>query len=145
MYGLIPFKTNNLQERGSTFDNLFSDFFNDDFIAPLNKEISKFNTDIKENENEYVVIAELSGVKKEDINVEFKNDQLVISAKRQECKDESKEDYIRKERCYGEFQRSFRFVDVDNKNISAKFENGELKVTVHKKIKEKEASKISIQ
>lgn len=145
MYGLIPFKTNNLQERGYTVDDLFSDFFNDDFIAPLNKEASKFSTDIKENEKEYVVIAELSGIKKEDINVEFKNDQLVISAKRQESTDESKEDYIRKERCYGEFQRAFRFLDVDNKKISAKFENGELKVIVPKKIKEKEASKISIQ
>jgi HSP20 family protein len=145
MYGLIPFKTNNLQGRGYTVDDLFSDFFNDDFIAPLNKEASKFSTDIKENENEYVVIAELSGVKKEDINVEFKNDQLVISAKRQECKDESKDSYIRKERSYGEFQRAFRFTDVDNKAISAKFENGELKVIVPKKIKENEASKISVQ
>ncbi len=145
MYGIIPFRTNNLQERGSTFDNLFGDFFNDDFIAPLNREASKFSADIKENENEYVIIAELSGVKKEDIDVEFKNDQLVISAKRQECRDESKEDYIRKERCYGEFQRAFRFIGADSENITAKFENGELKVVVPKKIKEKEASKISIQ
>lgn len=110
MYGLIPFKTNNLQERGYTVDNLFSDFFNDDFIAPLSKEASKFSTDIKENENEYVIIAELSGVKKEDINVEFKNDQLVISAKREECSDENKENYLRKERCYGEFQRDRKSV-----------------------------------
>lgn len=145
MYGIIPFTTNNLQERGSTLDNLFGDFFNDDFITPLNREASKFSTDIKENEKEYVVIAELSGIKKEDINVEFKKDQLIISAKRDESKDESKEDYIRKERSYGEFKRAFKFPDVDSKNISAKFENGELKVIIPKKIEEKEASKISVQ
>lgn len=146
MFGLIPFKTNHLNENQGGLENLFGDFFNDDFISPLNMNSSKFTTDIKENENEYLVCAELPGVKKEDISLDFKNNQLVISAKREEFYDESKDNYIRRERSYGQFSRSFYFNNVDKNNIAAKFENGELKIILPKEVKDQEQeSKIFIQ
>lgn len=146
MFGLIPFKTNHLNENQGGLENLFGDFFNDDFISPLNMNSSKFTTDIKENENEYLVFAELPGVNKEDISLDFKNNQLVISAKREEFYDESKDNYIRRERSYGQFSRSFYFNNVDKNNIAAKFENGELKIILPKEVKDQEQeSKIFIQ
>ena len=135
MFGLIPFKTNNsngADEKRLTFGNLLDEFFNDDFFAPINLESSSFNTDIKETDNEYLVCAELPGVKKEDISLDFKNNYLIISAKRDEFHDESKGSYIRKERHYGQFSRQIYMPNVKREKICAKFENGELKIILPK-------------
>lgn len=146
MFGLIPFKTNQLNKNQEGFENLFGDFFNDDFLSPLNGDSNKFSTDIKENDSEYLVCAELPGVKKEDIELDFKDNKLIISAKREDIVDEKKENYIRKERNYGEFTRVFTFMNIDKDKITAKFENGELKITLPKKAIEKEQkSKIEIK
>lgn len=146
MFGLIPFRTHQLNENQGGFENLFGDFFNDDFISPLNVNSNKFSTDIKENDNEYLVTAELPGVKKEDIKLDFKDNKLIISAKRENIVEEKKDNYIRKERSYGQFSRSFYFNNVDKKKIVAKFENGELKIILPKEIKDREEeSKIVIQ
>ena len=91
MFGLIPFRSNKNLSRGNTFEDLVSDFFNDDFFAPFGASSSGFNADIKETDNEYLVIAELPGVKKEDISLEYNNNQLVISAKRDEFINEEKD------------------------------------------------------
>lgn len=146
MFGLIPFKTNQLNKNQEGFENLFGDFFNDDFLSPLNGNGNKFSADIKENDSEYLVCAELPGVKKEDIELDFKDNKLIISAKREDIVDEKKENYIRKERNYGEFTRVFTFMNIDKDKITAKFENGELKITLPKKAIEKEQkSKIEIK
>ncbi len=147
MFGLVPFRTNTLNARGGFFDDFLSDFFNDDFFSPVSMESNQFNADVRETANEYLVCAELPGVKKEDISLDFNNNQLTILAKREEFHDESKDNYIRKERSYGQFSRSLYFDNVDKKNIAAKFENGELKIILPKEIKgeQEKQSKIFIQ
>ena len=92
----------------------------------------------KETDNEYLVSAELPGVNKNDISLDYKNNTLTISAKREEVHDESKDSYIRKERSYGQFSRSFYFDNVKQDKIRAKFENGELKIILPKEVKTKE-------
>ena len=135
MFGLIPFKTNKLDRKGGSFDDFFDGFFNDDFFAPMNFGFGnnqKFNADIRETQNEYLVSAELPGVKKEDINLEYKGNTLIISAKREEVVNEEKDNYIRRERSYGQISRAFRVDNVDKSKISAKFENGELQIILPK-------------
>ena len=67
------------------------------------------------------------------IYIEVKDGYLTVKAhKKEESKDEKK-NYIRKERYYGEYSRSFALGDVDIDNIDAKFENGILNITVPKK------------
>ena len=132
MFGLIPFRSNKNLSRGDTFENFISDFFNDDFFAPFSASSSGFNADIKETDNEYLVIAELPGVKKEDISLEYNNNQLVISAKRDEFINEEKDNYIRRERHYGNFSRAFYVDNVNKDDILAKFENEELKILLPK-------------
>ncbi|MGN0143654.1 MAG: Hsp20/alpha crystallin family protein [Clostridium sp.] len=136
MFGLIPFRTNT-NGVGGTLADFMSDFFNDDFLAPIgmNFDMSKFNADVRETDNEYLVCAELPGVNKEDIKLDYNNNNLTIKAKRAECHDESKDTYIRKERSYGEFSRSFYFDNVKKDGIRAKFENGELKIILPKELK----------
>lgn len=136
MFGIIPFKTNNSNDKGGSLDNFFGDFFDDSFLSPMN--MSKFNSDVRETENEYLISAELPGIDKKDIKLDYKNNYLVISAKRNEEHDDKKDNYIRKERSYGEFSRSFYFDNVSEDKINAKFENGVLKITLPKVEKDKE-------
>ena len=70
MFGLVPFKFNNgANNRGLSINDMFNDFFNDDMLSEF-KSCGSFKTDIKETPEEYVVHAELPGVKKEDINID---------------------------------------------------------------------------
>lgn len=142
MFGLIPIRTNNATDKGGALSDFFNDFFNDDFLSPMGIgiDMSKFNADVRETENEYLVCAELPGVNKNDINLDFKNNNLIITAKKEEVHDDSKDSYIRKERSYGQFSRSFYFDNVKQDKIRAKFENGELKVILPKELKSKENS-----
>ena len=148
MFGLIPFRTNNINEKGVTFNDLINYFFNDDFLSPLgmSMDTKSFSADVRETENEYLVCAELPGVNKDDISLDYKNNNLIIKARRHEAHDESKDNYIRKERCYGEFSRVFYFDNVNKDKICAKFENGELKIILPKEVKSGDnSSKIFIQ
>ena len=148
MFGIIPFKTNNSNNKGGYVGDLFDDFFNSDFLAPvemgINKEMNQFKTDIKETDKEYLISADLPGVEKKDISVNYKNKYLVISAKRNEEYDEKKDNYVRKEKSYGEFSRSFYFDNIEADKINAKFENGVLKVELPKEV-EKEEKESSIE
>ena len=92
--------------------------------------------------------AELPGFKKEDISVDVKDGYLTISATRNEEKDEKNEkgEYIRRERRYGSFSRSFDISQIDQAGISAGFENGVLKLVLPKiDSHEKEIKKIEIK
>jgi HSP20 family protein len=77
---------------------------------------------------------ELPGVKKEDVKLTI-NDENVLVIKGEKKKDESKDKvYVRSERSYGAFERSFRLSDNINKDsINAKYDNGILNISFQKK------------
>ena len=78
MFGLVPFKFNNGENsRGLTINDMFNDFFNDDMLADF-KSCGNFKTDIKETPEEYIVHAELPGVKKEDIKIDTSNGRIEV-------------------------------------------------------------------
>lgn len=114
-------------------DNLFDNFFGDSFMPAFFEGDNQIRVDIKENEKEYVVEADLPGVKKEEINVELHNDRLTISVARNEEVKEERENYIRRERRSGSYSRSFYVENVVENQISAKFENGVLSILLPKK------------
>lgn len=114
-------------------DNLFDNFFGDSFMPALFEGDAQIRVDVKENEKEYVIEADLPGVKKEEINVELHNDRLTISVVKNEEINEEKENYIRKERRSGSYSRSFYVENVIEDQISAKFENGVLSMLLPKK------------
>ena len=89
--------------------------------------------DVEENEESYIVRADLPGVSLEDISVNIHDDLLTISAETSsETEDESKRVLVR-ERRVGKFSRSLRFlIPVDGDNVEAGFENGVLSVAVPK-------------
>src|SRR6056297_2937249 len=130
MFDLVPFRRQNKKvvENDDPFAYLFSNFFND----ALDVASVSFKTDVKENENEYIVQAELPGVEKEDINLELDDNYLTISVNNKEEHTEKKENYIRREKRTGSFQRAFYMENVKEDEIKAKYNDGILEIKLPK-------------
>lgn len=131
MFEMIPFRRNNLSRRDDFFAP-FRGFFDNDFFPDIMNVHGNFRVDLKETNDNYEIEADLPGVRKEDIDIDFDNNYLTISAKRDDSIEEKSENYIRRERHYGEFKRSFYVDDVDEEKVQASFNNGVLKVILPK-------------
>ena len=97
--------------------------------------------DIVEDDKNYVIKAELPGLKKEEIKVGVQDDVLTISGERKYEKEEKDKKFHRIERAYGSFMRSFTIPeDSDGEKVSAEFKDGILRVHLPKteKVKPKQ-------
>lgn len=89
--------------------------------------------DIAEDDNAYIIKAELPGVSKENVKVTVENGILTISGERQFEKKEKNRRYHRVERAYGNFVRSFTLPDdANNGEVNAEYKDGILHVRVAK-------------
>jgi len=150
MFGLTPYnrRNNGLVRRDDFFDmrSIFDDFFNDAFLPTWFNSNNPMKADVKETEKEYIIEAEMPGVNKEDIRLELKDDVLTVGVEHNEQTNEEKDNYIRRERRYGSFSRSFRVDNVKNEDVTAKYTDGILTVIVPKAEPGKEKNrKIEIQ
>lgn len=139
MKNLVPF--------GRDFMNADRSFFEDAFNY-LNSYTSDFRVDIQDKEDHYLLEADLPGLAKEDIQLDYSNNTLSIGASKETGKDEKDEEgnFIRRERSTHSFRRQFYLDDVNESAITASFENGVLSVNLPKKEKELPQSKrIEIQ
>lgn len=133
MFNLVPFQRNNeMMKREDVFNQLIDHFFKDDFFAPLGAAQNNIRVDVKETETAYEITADLPGVKKEDISVNLENEYLTICAKREERTEDSRDNYLRRERRYGEFKRTFQLRNVRNDGIAAAFNDGVLTIALPK-------------
>ena len=124
----------------------FDDWF-DDFMPMFSRrEMKEFNsimkTDVKETEKNYILDVDLPGFKKEDVNLNLENGYLTISAKREHKVDneDRKENFVRRERSFGQFSRSFYVGDVEQDEIEAHLENGILTIKLPKEEEKKAKS-----
>jgi HSP20 family protein len=89
--------------------------------------------DIKEEENQFLITADVPGVDPENIDVTMENGLLTIKGERKFESDVKRNGYRRFERLHGTFYRRFSLPDyADADNISATCKNGVLTVTVPK-------------
>lgn len=97
----------------------------------------RIRMDVKENDNAYVIHAEIPGVNKEDIKVDVNGNVVSIAAEVKREKEEKKgELVIRSERYYGQVSRSFSLAsDVNESAAEAKYADGVLELTLPKKIR----------
>lgn len=122
-------------------------FYLDNFFEGLMPD-TNFGTmkcDIYEKDGAYHIEADLPGIDKKDINIECNNGYITIKASMENSKKEEDKNFIRQERSYGSVERKFYVGDVDAEDISAKFNNGVLKVTVPKVDGEKSKKIIEIK
>jgi HSP20 family protein len=134
-------------------DEAFDDLLRGFFVRPVSFEgthsqpaVGQFRVDVSENEQAYVIRAEIPGVKKEDINISIDGDQVAIAA---EIKNEKEvkdgERVLRAERHYGKVYRAFALGQaVDENAASAKYTDGVLELTLPKKAAA-QAKRITIQ
>ncbi|MDE6781457.1 MAG: Hsp20/alpha crystallin family protein [Ruminococcus sp.] len=134
MYGVTPFGRNPLN-LFSVFNELDRNFFNDTM------QVNSCRTDIRDVGDKYVMEAELAGFDRDEISLDIKDSYLVISAERKNSSDENNNRYIRRERSYSSYKRSFDISDVDTENVNAEYKNGVLTIDLPKKKHEEPVSK----
>lgn len=137
MFDIVPFSRRNsvIPKTSDLFDieGIFENLFNDRFFPSMYKNSSQMKVDIKENDQAYVIEAELPGVQKDEMTIQIDEDRLSISVQKKEQKDEESDNYIRRERSYSAMTRSFAIANVDIDKANAKFENGLLVIDLPKR------------
>ena len=119
---------------------IFFDNFLDEF-----KESDKMKCDIYEKDNIYHIEADIPGFTKEDIKVEFNKGNLTITAEKSNDEEQEEKNYLRRERYYGKYQRTFYLGEINEEDAEATFLNGILKITIPKKREEENKKYIEIK
>ena len=142
MFGMLPFERGN-DNTFDTFDKFMRNFFDHSTTS-----LPAFRTDIRDAGDKFILEAELPGFEKEDIKLDLKDGILTISAEHNENNDQKDEkgNYIRRERRYGSFSRSFDVTGIDENGITAAYKNGVLELSLPKAVPAvPEAKRISIE
>ncbi|MBN2657347.1 MAG: Hsp20/alpha crystallin family protein [Spirochaetales bacterium] len=123
----------------NTMDELLDSFFYGRPVPSQKPVYSSFPVDVEEQENSYVLVAELAGFKDEEVDITLNDGLLTITASRMkeaEKTDEPKEEvkYLLRERVSREFRRSFSLPkDADREAIKASLKDGLLYLAIGKK------------
>lgn len=145
MFDLVPFSKRKDDAFGMLAKSL-NDVFSDDLFAPIKSSTMSFRTDIRESEQGYLIEAELPGIKKEEIDIDYANPYLTIKAVRKESNTEDNKEHqiVRRERRYGEYLRRFYVQDISEEGIRASLKDGLLSLEVPKRQKA-QGKRIEIQ
>ncbi len=141
MYSLIPF-TRREANIFRYMDDIERSFFNNSLSGT-----AQFRCDISQKDGGYQLEAELPGFEKDDINISVDGDLLTISASNESEESEKDKDgnYVRRERRFGSFSRSFSVDGIDVDAIKADYKSGVLTLDLPKaKASEPETRKIAI-
>lgn len=130
MFELIPFERT-MRNLNSFYpfrqmEDMSRSFFSSDPASSL------FRTDISDMGEAYRLEAELPGFNKEDININIEDERMTISVERKSENEDNKPNYLRRERFYGSYSRSFDLSGIDADKISASYANGVLSLELPK-------------
>ena len=93
-----------------------------------------FKTDIREEDNKYIMEAELPGFEKGEIKLDVTGETLVLTAEHDQAKIDDNKNYIVRERSYNSYSRSFDISEIDVDGIEAEYKNGILYMILPKKM-----------
>ncbi len=132
MFELIPFGHN--INKMTSFDpfRAFDDMERQMFSGA--NALASFRTDVEDKGDSYVLEAELPGMKKEDIDIQIENECLTISAVRKAEEEDKKRNYVKQERFYGSYSRSFDVSGIDIDKIEASYNDGILTLVMPKQV-----------
>lgn len=134
MFELIPFDRHirnvPAYDPFRAFDELERSFFGG------GEMVSAFKTDVTDTGDAFKLEAELPGFKKEDIKLDVENDCLTISAERKLNNEEKdkKGNFVKRERFYGSYRRSFDVSGINVDGIEAEYTDGVLTLNMPKKV-----------
>ena len=101
----------------------------DNFMTTSRNEMK---CDIYEKDGNYHIEMDVPGYNKNDISIEVKDGYLTVTAEKKQEENIEEKNYIKRERVYGKYQRSFYLGDLDTDNVDASFTDGTLKIIVPK-------------
>jgi HSP20 family protein len=108
-------------------------------------EMEAMAIDLVEEDDEFVVTADLPGFERDDVEIRVTDHTLRIEAEHEESTEEREEDYLRRERRHESMRRSIRLPDeVDKEAVTARMQNGVLTVTLPR-LEAEEARSIDIE
>ena len=114
-------------------DSLFDQFFNRSGSDEGTAAVWSPRTDLVEKDDAFHLRLDVPGMSKDDIRINLQNGALTVSGERSSEKTEEGEEYVRVERAFGNFHRTFRLPDaVDPDRIEATYEDGVLLINVPK-------------
>jgi len=142
-----------LSRQREAVPSMFNDFFRPwnewfDNGGFMGRTLSMPAVNISEAKDSYLVSLAVPGMKKDDFKVDVEGNMLTISSEKSETKEANEEKYTRKEYNYSSFSRSFTIPDdVEIEKIDARYQDGELKLTLPRKeeAKKSSAKKISVK
>ena len=139
MFELIPFggRRVNVYDPFRALDEMERNFFGNEHHSV----VSAFRTDVVDTGDAYKLDAELPGFKKEDIMIDVENDVLTISVERKLDEEEKKQNFVKRERFYGSYSRSFDVSGIEVDGIQAAYNDGVLTLTMPKKVETAPASR----
>ncbi|MCF8268018.1 MAG: Hsp20/alpha crystallin family protein [Ignavibacteriales bacterium] len=120
--------------------SLIDNFLSRDWMDWSNLNFSSTNTtlpavNVRETEDDFLIDVAAPGLTKKDFQINLENNQLTISSEKEQSNDEENYNYARREFSYQSFKRSFNLPEhlVDGDKVSAKYEEGILKIQVPKR------------
>ena len=141
MFGLTPYRSNYYVSAYDPFKEM--EEFERRFFG---QRTPAMKTDIRETENAYILESDLPGFSREDIHAEINNGYLTIRAEHKSENEDKSESYLRRERSYGSFSRTFDLDGIDAEAITASFKNGVLTLELPKmQQKVEEARQVEIK
>lgn len=150
MMNIIPYapiRKSDIVRSGYTlpgFYNIFDDFFSNNLSKYQPALRTSFKVDVVENENEYLVEADMPGISKEEIDLTIEDNSLLITVSHEDKKTTEEKNFLHKERFISSMKRRINLDDVKFDEISAKLENGVLSIIVPKDDSANELRKIEI-
>lgn len=114
-------------------DDIFDRFFGRSGGDGSTSAVWAPSTDLVETDDAYRIHLDVPGMSKEDMTINLQNNTLTVSGKRTAEQTHEDDEYVRVERTFGNFHRTFTLPDaVDAENIEATYDNGVLNISVPK-------------
>jgi HSP20 family protein len=150
MAGLVPFnrkKSDLMNTDFYDFQNMLDDFFADGWGWPFRRSLAgdTFKIDVQDSGSEYIVEAELPGVRKEEVGVSFDDGRLKIEVRKEENAEDKGKNYIHRERRFSSMARTVSLADAVSEGVTAKMDDGVLAVTVPKRTRSNSSIQIDFQ
>lgn len=126
------FSKENMTKGEDLATSVFNNFFTNYPIKDFNDLHDNFRVDLRENDQNYVVTADLQGIERDAIDVDFKDNDLIISANRHNFSEDNDDNHTSSEGYYEDFRRVIHIDNVDDNNIDASYNDGVLIITLPK-------------
>ncbi len=125
---------NRLPSLPSWFDDILGKGFTNEYLSNFNTGLTLPAVNVIETNNEFILEMAVPGLKKSDFEINVDNNILSISSEIKSENNETRENYTRREFGYSSFKRTFDIPEtVETENVSAKYDDGILKITLPKR------------